>query len=230
MHRSFLISVAAAITTVACGPSLAQIRTSHDYPLQERVNRIGRYLVATAGRAGLVANEADWHFGVYDDKELGATASADGNIAIHAELARELNDDEVAAVLSHEIMHTIQKHQRQSGICLAGSCCLVVTGAGLGFAIFPWWGGCLALAGLETTRQFVTSAHSREREYEADEYGMWLLATAGYPAEAMSRALEKARRYVLRRDPDSLLSLFDSHPPLDKRVERAQRMELRYKR
>ena len=62
------------------------------------------------------------------------------------------------------------------------------------------------------------SSHSREHEEEADALGQRLAWSAGFPAEAAGRMLERLREL---QGPGGLLDpYFSTHPPLEARVRR----------
>lgn len=125
---------------------------------------------------------------VLKDKSINAFASFDGVLAINLGLIQAAqSEDELAAVIAHELTHMQQKHllrqvlQQQNSqastlLAIAGALVLAKSNATAGVAVFQ---GALA-QGIE--KQL---AYSRLQETEADQIGMRLLARAGYQTRAM---------------------------------------------
>lgn len=71
----------------------------------ERVERIGRKVAFASDRIAL-----PYSFQVLDREELNALALPGGPVYITKALVGKLNDDELAAVLGHEIAHIVARH------------------------------------------------------------------------------------------------------------------------
>ena len=53
----------------------------------------------------------DWEFVVVDDPQLNAMAAPGGKVLVYTGLLRALQqEDQLAAVLSHEIAHVLARH------------------------------------------------------------------------------------------------------------------------
>ena len=91
----------------------------------------------------------------------------------------QLDDDEVAMIMGHEMAHALREHARERmGKSFA------TRGAGIGWAA-PWSAGQLGRrsaspAWCEQRRKLLTLVFSRDDESEADLVGMELAARAGY--------------------------------------------------
>ena len=78
-------------------------------PLAQYVNRVGQKVAATADRQDLF-----YHFYVVDDGTINAFALPGGYIFIHRGLINHMNnEEELAAVLGHEIGHVTARHSVQ---------------------------------------------------------------------------------------------------------------------
>lgn len=89
-------------------------RIEHDYgrlrdegPDVERVRRVARHLVPGYLR------DQDFRVYVVENKEWNAMAAPNGSIYVFAGLLRDLDDDEVAIVLGHELVHATHEHSRK---------------------------------------------------------------------------------------------------------------------
>ena len=181
--------LAVAMVAVTGCVTIPKIRTSDDMHQWRRVRDTQRRLIAAASTAFDIT-QFDWQFGVVDGESIGAASLPDGRIGIDATFARELSDDELAAVMSHEVMHVLHGHGMKKVAWTLGGGLVTIGGTVAGFIVFPFWGGCLTLLGLETARELTVVGFSRAQEYDADEYGLWLLVAAGYRSDAMIRMLE----------------------------------------
>jgi len=169
-------------------------------------------------------------------------------VAVTQGILRILSPDELEGVLAHEMAHV--KHRD----ILIGTVAATLAGAILMLARFAQFaaifgggrdreegGGGLGLIAMAILApigaMIVQMAVSRSREYQADEGGA---RYCGRP-ESLARALEKiagaSRRAPLEAAPATahmfimsplsgrgMMSLFSTHPPVEKRVERLRAM------
>lgn len=186
-------------------------------PLAQRVSQMGQRIAAVSDQPQL-----DWEFIVIDEPVLNAWALPGGKVAIYRKMLDNLNDEQLAAVVGHEIAHAVLRHGAEQmsraqaqNIAIAGLGVLVATqtedekmtqlAVGLG-----------ALA----SQGFVSLPHSRQMELEADHIGTIYMARAGYdPRNAVSLWQKMA---TLKEGGDSQPTFFSTHPSDDKRIERLQ--------
>ena len=164
--------------------------------------------------------QSDFEFVVVDRAELNAFAVPGGIIGINFGILLHTRDeDELSAVLAHELAHLSQRHfarqieaaEKQEPIAIAtllASILLIATNnPDAGFA------------GLVTSQAASIQsrlAYSREWEQEADRIGMRTLSTAGldpYAMPSMFQQMLQANRYS-QRPPEFLLT----HPVTESRV------------
>lgn len=103
------------------------------------------------------------------------------------------NDDELAAVLAHEIAYVLANHamEDRSVNTLAGNISLpFVPLALLGFLVTPALIFGLPIVGAGAVAFYL----SRERENEADYIGMMLMTDAGYSPSAAVSVLSKLKK------------------------------------
>ena len=147
-----------------------------------RVNNIARRLIAQVGVFRQDATRWDWEVNVIESDELNANCGPGGKIIFYTGLVEKLklSDDEIAAVMGHEIAHALREHGREAmskayGVQMASQ---VGTAFGLGAGVD------LANTGV---KYLMTLPNSRENESEADLIGLELSARAGYnPNAALS--------------------------------------------
>ncbi len=152
-----------------------------------------------------------WESNVITSDELNAWCMPGGKIAVYTGLIYKLNitDDELAAVMGHEIAHALREHGREK----AGQ----ATGVGIAAAI----GGVVgAYYGIDANvGQSVLGAvgelafmrpNSRGMEQEADRMGVELAARAGYDPHAAITLWEKMG-HVSGGQPPQWLSTHPSH-------------------
>ncbi len=158
-----------------------------DSELVGYVQRIGNKLLQ-----GLPVREFAYHFSIVDQMEPNAFALPGGQIFIsRGLLALANNEDELACVIGHEIVHAARRHSaQQQAIARYQS------------AFAP---------SFSAARMMV--AYGRDMEREADELGQKLAAAAGYDPMGMStfmRRLDQRERLITGapRAP----TFFDTHP------------------
>lgn len=189
-----------------------------DPQLQSYVASVGAKLARVAGPEGV-----NWRFTVVDTSFPTGGTTSDGNIVITRGLLALINDeDELAAVLAHEIGHVVMRHhaqrierQRQELAPVAQA----VEQGQIGEARRLLFESVLRI-----------QAYSRENEFESDRYAVQLLAKAGYPPMAVSRMLARLRDYshFAERGRGRVAEaaenaqLLASHPATEERFTRAE--------
>jgi predicted Zn-dependent protease len=124
----------------------------------------------------------------------------------------QLSDDEVAAIMGHEVAHALREHARER----MGKTAATRVGAGVLSALLGLGGAGDLL--LNMGGQLLTLKFSREDETEADIVGMDLAARAGYdPAAGVS--LWQKMMQANRNAPPQWMS---THPSSDTRIKEIQ--------
>ncbi len=118
-----------------------------------------------------------WEVNVITSKDVNAWCMPGGKMAVYTGLIEQLKvtDDELAAVMGHEIAHALREHGRERASQQAAQSAVIGIGAAL-------LGIGDAGAGLANIVADVTIGlpYSREFEVEADRIGVELAARAGY--------------------------------------------------
>ncbi len=125
-----------------------------------------------------------WEENVLTSKEINAWCMPGGKIAVYTGLLEKLNltDDELAAVMGHEIAHALREHARERMGRQMATQTATAVGA-LALEIFTGVRVDPELAGTFSQAMFVLP-NSRENEQEADFIGVELAARAGYDPQA----------------------------------------------
>lgn len=172
---------------------------------------VGKKLAAVSDRPDL-----PYEFVILNNSVPNAWALPSGKIALNRGLLIRLEDEaQLAAVLSHEIVHAAARHsaqRTQQGM-------IVEYGMmGLGLATEGTDYKDLIIGGATMGAQLTMTQYSQEHELESDQYGMKYMAKAGYDLNA---AVELQQLFVeLSKNQQSnwLQGLFASHPPSPDRV------------
>jgi predicted Zn-dependent protease len=186
-----------------------------DPQVVQYVQQVGARLAAVADRP------LPYEFVVLNNGELNAWALPGGKIAVNRGLLIELNSEaELAAVLSHEIVHAAARHGAQQmekaqwmqiGAQVASVAASAYGGSGVGQMV-----GQGAVLG----SQLMQAKYSRDDELEADRYGMKYMKRVGYDQQA-AIALQELflQRFESGKRQSTGSDWFASHPPSAERVE-----------
>jgi predicted Zn-dependent protease len=129
-----------------------------------------------------------WEIHVIQDPQLNAWAMPGGKMVVYSGLIEKLSltDHELAAIMGHEIAHSLREHARERvSQEMASSLAVGIGAAVLGLGDV---GQSLANAVSQVT---FTLPHSREQETEADRLGVELAARAGYDPHAAVSVWQK---------------------------------------
>lgn len=176
-----------------------------------RVRGIARRLTARTGAFRSDAPGWAWEVNVIDSAEVNAWCMPGGKIAVYAGLIDKLKatDDEIAAVIGHEIAHALREHAREraSQQINAG---VVATGVGVALG---GGSGTMDMVGMVTNLTF-NLPNSRLHETEADRIGVELAARAGFDPHAAVSLWQKMRRLSGGAGPQWL----STHPSAETRI------------
>jgi len=188
-----------------------QLRTYTD----ARVSRIGNRLAAQAPGV-----RYPYTFRVVDNNTINAFALPGGFVYINrGALQAARSEDEIAAVIAHEIAHVALRH----GTNQASKAYLAQAGLGVAGGLLGGRGnsglsqmmGAVGGFGLNT----LFLKHSRTAEQQADSLGMRMLRRAGYDPRGMISFLQTIQRHSGGRSVEFL----SSHPNPSNRIARLER-------
>lgn len=181
----------------AAAQILAQYRLDPNEVNQEYVRLIGASIVGLSTR--LTQTYGGYHFGVLDSDEPNGLSAPGGYVFITRGALRECkSEDEVAAILAHELAHVSLKHGesvvirgRNSGV-MAGAVArfgAAVAGAG-DSGVNRGLGNVIGEAAETYVAELVRTGYGREAELAADQEGALILYDVGYDANALSDYLK----------------------------------------
>lgn len=153
-----------------------------------RVRTISNRLIAQSVAFRKDAGRWQWEVNVISSGELNAWCMAGGKMAIYSGLIDQLHltDDEIAAVMGHEMAHALREHSReQVSKAMVTSMGVSVAGALLGVGELGQ--DLMSMVGKVTFEL----PNSRLHETEADRMGVELAARAGYDPFAAVRLWDK---------------------------------------
>ncbi len=150
-----------------------------------------------------------WETNVLTSKDVNAWAMPGGKMAVYTGLIERLNatDDELAAVMGHEIAHALREHARER-IARQMSTQAVSTIGSIAIQILTGVQLDPEIAGSVGQAVFVLP-NSRENEQEADTIGVELMARAGYDPRAALTLWQKMGQATGGGGPPEFLS---THP------------------
>lgn len=195
---------------------------TYDHPRYSNVIEIVERITAAAK-----ADKDPWHVYVFKDAEFKNAAATRGNhVFIWTPMIDATqNDDELAAVLAHEIGHVLARHTDPDGneqikkvLINVGAMAAGIAAAQVAGAQIGQTAGQLAQgATSELGNSLLLYPYSRDRELEADSVGLFLMADANYNPAAALDFWARAQS-----DPSfgSGLAFFSTHPPAEERLEK----------
>jgi predicted Zn-dependent protease len=176
-----------------------------------RVRTIANRLIRQTPAFRPDARNWNWEVNVLTSPEVNAWCMPGGKIAVYSGLIEKLQvtDDELAAVMGHEMAHALREHARERASEQAV--------AGLGISVLSAVSGIgeLGQKGMEYAYMGLLGLpNSRKHETEADRIGVELAARAGYDPRAAITLWEKMAK-VGGAEPPKFLS---THPSSEDRL------------
>jgi predicted Zn-dependent protease len=190
-----------------------------DLLLTDYLNNLGYRLVAASN-----STHNEFNFYVINDSAINAFALPGGYIGAHYGLILAFdNEDELAAVIAHEIAHVTQRHHARSYEQQGNNA--LMTAALIAAMLLGGSGdGQLASAALASVTAGSVQKqldYTRAHEKEADRIGISLLANAGYNPYSMAGSFEKMARESRLYGPQGP-EFLRTHPVSENRIADAQ--------
>lgn len=164
------------------------------------------------------------NFKVYHVIDINAFACADGSIRVFSSLMDIMDDDELVAIIGHEIGHVAgtdvkdairNAYLTSAAINAAGAASNTVSrlsNTELG----------------EITKSFMGAQFSQKQEYAADEYGFKTCIENGFSPYGMANALNKLVELSQGAKASTVQQMFSSHPDSEKRAKRMKEKADKY--
>jgi predicted Zn-dependent protease len=194
------------------GKEQAKGTLNADAGLTARVRGIARHVIPATAAFRPDAPSWPWEVNVIRSDELNAWCMPGGKIAFYSGLITKLalTDDEIAAVMGHEIAHALREHARERAsetvtaqIALSAAVALLGGGQGAFDMARMAYGVTVGLP------------HSRLHETEADRIGVELAARAGYDPRAAVGLWQKMGKAGGGKTPE----LLSTHPSAETRTQ-----------
>ena len=161
------------------------------------------------------------NYKVYQSSTVNAFASGDGSIRVYSGLMDVMSDDELFAVIGHELGHLKNKDVRD-----AYRTAYLIVAARYGISAFSETAGAISQGFLgDLAQQLAESAYSRKQEYEADEASFQFCVTNGVDPFAMYKALNVLISLNGNSSTQGIVAqMFATHPDSAKRATRIKEM------
>jgi len=166
-------------------------------------------------------SDLDLNYKVYQSSTVNAFASGDGSVRVYTGLMDVMNDDEVFAVIGHELGHLINKDVRD-----AYRAAYLVVAARYGIAAYSQTAGAISQGFIgDLGQQLAQNAYSRKQETQADETAFQFCITNGVDPYAMYHALNVLVSLEGNSGSSSKIAeLMSSHPNTQKRAAHIKQM------
>ncbi len=167
------------------------------------------------------ADRLPLNFKVYLVVDVNAFACGDGSIRVFSSLMDLMTDDELMAIIGHEIgpvAHSDVKHVMQSAnlASAARSAAEAVEGTTLARLSESELG--------DIVTAFTGAQFSQKQEYAADEYGFQFCIDHGFSPYGMAQSFEKLVELPKSAKASTVQKMFSSHPDSGKRSVRTRKM------
>lgn len=178
----------------------------------QRVQRIGQQIARVSDRQDL-----RYQFGVIRHKTPNAFTLPGGTIYVHTGILDMADDDELAAVIAHEVGHVAARHIVKH------------LQADLGFAVAMQIAGSAGATG-EAVRvanslyTLFSRGYSRRDELEADRLSIRYTRRAGFDPWAIIRFFEKMLAQERQTRADRAAVWQSSHPMTSERIAKARQI------
>lgn len=182
-------------------------------PAYDRLKTISTRLIAQTGVFRDDTQQWNWQLVLINAPILNATCAPGGKITFYTGLIEQLNltDDEIAAIMGHEIAHALREHGRERlSQAMAQSAV-----ANIAMAVAGPYGSAVSAAN-QAAQYVLVLPNSRQNESEADAIGLELAARAGYNPKAAISVWQKMNKATEGKGTFEFLS---THPSGDTRIE-----------
>ena len=191
-----------------------------DHPQVQRLRGIAKRIIPYTARWNPEAAKWDWQVNLLASEQVNAFCMPGGRIGFFSGILTtlKLTDDEVAAIMGHEIAHALREHGREQAVKSTATNVvsrLIGVGAAALLGIDPSITDIAAQYGA----QAFSLKYSRDDEREADLIGLDLAARAGFDPRA-GIALWQKMGSLNKQQPIALLS---THPGGAERIGQMNR-------
>jgi Zn-dependent protease with chaperone function len=145
--------------------------------------------------------------GILNDPHINAANAGNGEFYVTVGLLQKANDDQLRAILAHEVAHEDLGHVAKAQVLGAG----LNIGIALLDQILPGSSALSPVAG-----ELIQNAYSRKEETEADAHAVEIMKRAGYDGKTL---MANSLRWLSQTEGDSGGGFFATHPATGDRVQ-----------
>lgn len=187
-----------------------------EHPQVVRLRAIAQRIIPFAPAWNPRARDWKWDVQLFGSAQVNAFCMPGGKIAFYWGILSklQLNDDEVAMIMGHEVAHALREHARER----MGKQAATRLGANIVSSLFGL--GQLGDLAVGMGAQLLTLKFSRDDETEADLVGLELAARAGYNPEAGVTLWQK----MLQANKGAPPEFMSTHPAGDSRIHDIQKV------
>jgi predicted Zn-dependent protease len=185
----------------------------------ERLRDIARKLIPQSTRFNPGAAKWRWEVNLLSSKSVNAFCMPGGKIAFFTGIidALQLNDDEIATIMGHEIGHALLEHGR------ARMSEQVAKNVGISIAAAVFNLGQMSAELLAQAANLAVSLpYARSQETDADLVGLELAARAGYDPRAAVSVWQKMSKYSQSAGKGQPPQFLSTHPANDTRIHQIE--------
>ena len=175
--------------------------------------RLKRIFGKHAAENGLKLN-----YKVYLTKDLNAFATADGSVRVFSGLMDAMDDNQLLAVIGHEIGHVANNDSRDAMKAAYRKAALIEAAASQSDKVAAVTDGQLG----QIASAMLDSRHSRTQESEADDYSYEFMKKHGYNVNAVASAFEILAKLAQGGTSNFITQMMSSHPDPQERADKAR--------
>ena len=175
--------------------------------------RLNRVFGKHASENGLTLN-----YKVYVTKDINAFATADGSVRVFSGLMDIMDDNQLLAVIGHEIGHVANHDSRDAMKAALRKAALIGAVSSQSDKVAALSGSQLAQLG----NAILDSSYSRKQEAEADDYSYNFMKRNGYDVNAVEAAFNILANMSGGGSSDFISKMMSSHPDAKDRADKAK--------
>ncbi len=181
------------------------------------LNLLGQTLAAASSRPETFGG---WHFLILDSDEINAFAAPGGFVFVSRGMLRLCkNEDDLAAVLAHEVGHVELQHAlraiKSSRLTSALTTLAMESAKSLGGEALSQLTEAFEGSITDISSTLMNSGYARKQESQADDVAIRILGDVGYDPHSLSRVLTEMQKH-LKPDGHDFAA---THPPPMERVK-----------
>ena len=223
-RKQFMLLPASQVTSMSSAAYVQTLKEADkkktlntDTKQLDRVRTISNKLIAQVGVFRPDATKWNWEVNVETSDQVNAYCMPGGKIMVYTGLINKLNatDDELGAVIGHEIAHALREHGRERmSSAYAQQFGLQALAIMLSKGTSSAVGNATMQAASTGSQLFFALPNSRLQETEADRIGLELSARAGYNPDAAVTLWQKMSAQSSAKPSE----FFSTHPSNEHRI------------